>query len=179
MVKNKKQFRKFFKKNLLLISGLVLISVFCIWRYHSSRILSFTTLEQEFFQNYDEGVIPVHIRAYPVGVDVEVKKAQIKDGVWTIYPKSAGYIRNENNLIIYGHNKDQLMGPIRYIKNDAQITLLGNDGEENKYAVIKTDTVEPDNLQYIQATNEDTLTIYTCIGFLDTKRFIVVAKRIN
>lgn len=98
MVKNKKRFKKFFKKNPLVISGLILILIFCVWRYHNARILSFSIEDQEISQNNIEGLIPVHIKAYPVGIDVDVKPASITDGVWTIYPNSAGFVRNGNNL---------------------------------------------------------------------------------
>lgn len=179
MEKNKKKFKKFFKKHALIFFGLILILIFCVWRYHQVRILSFTTKNQEISQNNSEGITPVYIKAYPVGVDIEVKPSSIINGVWTVYPNSAGFIRNKNNLIIYGHNKIDIMGPIRWIKKEARITIKGDDGQDYEYSVVKIDEVAPDNLEYLKSTDEETLIIYTCTGFLDTKRFIVVAKRTN
>lgn len=173
-----KKIKKFFKKNYLIVLGIFLIFVFGLWRYHNLRILSFS-YQPAVNQVESIGFTPKHIKAYPVGVDVDILQAVIVDGIWPVFPNSAGFVTNGNNLIVYGHNKDQIMGPIRYIKNDAVVTLTDSSGGEHEYKVEKTDTVDPDNLMYLQKTDDETLTIYTCTGFWDTKRFIVVAKRIK
>lgn len=163
-----------FNFNLPLVFGIILISVFFVWRYHQVRILSFNTKEvakSEFI-----GIKPTHIKAYPVGVDIDIKPAVIVNGVWPVFPDTAGFINNDNNLIIYGHNKDNILGPIRYIKIGAIVEITGSDNKNYKYEVTKTDTVDPNNLEYIKSTDIETLTLYTCTGFLDSKRFIVVAN---
>lgn len=168
---------KFSSPNLYLISGILLLSIFFIWRYHQVRILSFNTKEIAKV-NYS-GIKPIHIKAYPVGVDVDIKPAVIINGVWPVFPDRAGYTVNDNNLIIYGHNKNDIFGSIRWIKLGAKIEITGSDNKTYFYEVIKIDTVNPDNLSYIQPTVTETLTLYTCTGFLDTKRFIVIANRIK
>lgn len=170
-----KRYYKFLERNLLLISGLFLISIFGIYRYHQVRILTFYT-EESYTQEKNLDFTPTHIKAYPVGVEVDILPATIKDGVWPVFANAAGYVTNGNNLIIYGHNKNEVMGPIRWIKEGAEITLIDQSGNQHKYEVIKTDIVEPDNLSYIQKSDQKILTVYTCIGFLDSKRFVVVAK---
>lgn len=173
---NKKKVSRY---NIPLIVGLVLISIFSLWRYHNVRILSFNTKTVSEFKF--SGVKPVHIKSYPVGVDIDVKDAIINNGVWAIHPNNANYLINSagvgdnGNIIIYGHNRDNIMGPIRYIKIGAIVEILGSNGKTYKYEVVKTDTVDPNNLSYIDETNSETLTLYTCVGFLDSKRFIVVA----
>jgi hypothetical protein len=164
------------QSNKLIFIGLILISIFLIWRYHQIRILSFNT--KEISKINSSSVSPVHIKAYPVGVDVDIKQAVIINGVWPIFPKTAGYIINKNNIIIYGHNKNDILGPIRYIKIGAIVEIKENDNKSYKYEVVKTDIVDPNYLEYIKEKEEETLTIYTCTGFLDSKRFVVVAKRI-
>lgn len=176
----KKEIKKFLKDNFLIILGLFLLSSFVVWRYHQARILSFSSkITPAEIGESTIGFVPSHIKAYPVGVDVDITRATIVNGVWPVFPTTAGYVLNGKNLIIYGHNKDEIMGPIRWIKEDAEITLIDLNGEEHKFKVVKTDEVDPNNLSYIEKTNEETLTVYTCTGFLDSKRFIVVAKRIN
>lgn len=162
--------------------GLILIGVFAVYRYHQVRILSFNTTEIEKIEQ-KSGITPVHIRAYPVGVDIEIQNANITNGLWTIHPDTASYlvtsagIGDNNNIIVYGHNKDVIMGPIRYVAIGALIEVIGSDGEVYEYEVVKKDIVKPDNLSYLKPTEEETLTIYTCTGFLDSERFIAVAKR--
>jgi LPXTG-site transpeptidase (sortase) family protein len=184
MARKKLNFIKFLQSNYLLLVGVLLMSLFAGWRYYQARILSFNTNIVSQFKT--SGIKPIHIKSYPVGVDIDIKDATIdKNGVWAINPNSANYLINSaaigdnGNIIIYGHNKDNIMGPIRHIKVGALIEILGSDGLNYKYEVVKTDIVDPDNLSYIKETNTDTLTLYTCTGFLDSKRFIVVAKKMN
>lgn len=180
MARKTKRFN--FGFNPYLISGLLLIIVFSVWRYHQARILSFNV--SEIAKVNFSGVKPVHIKAYPVGVDVSIKDGVIKDGVWAIYPKDAIYLLgsaglgDSGNTIIYGHNRDDVLGPIRWAKLGSFIDIRGSDGKDYRYEVTKIDTVDPDNLSYIQPTKNETLTLYTCTGFLDSKRFILVAERI-
>lgn len=168
--------------NYPLIIGLLLLSMFVVWRYHSARILSFNTKEAAKVNS--SNVKPVYIKSYPIGIDVDIKDATISNGVWGIHPNSVNFLvssaglGSSGNTILYGHNKDTIMGPIRWVQTGSKIEILGSDNNTYFYEVVKTDTVSPDNLEYIGEKNEETLTLYTCVGFLDSQRFVVVAKRI-
>lgn len=157
--------------------------IFSFWRYHNLRILSFKAESVSIRVN--SSIKPVYIKAYPVGVDVAIKEAGIVNGIWQVHPNEVSYLKTSDgiggssNIILYGHNKINVLGPIRHIKIGAVIELTGSDGNVYKYEVTKTDTVKPDNLVYLNELDRETLTIYTCTGFLDTERFIVVANRIN
>lgn len=164
-----------------LFSGILLLLIFSGWRFHQARILSFNAKEIAKVET-KSGIRPIYIKIYPLGVDVGIKEAVIKDGVWVIHSNEASHlitsagIGDLGNMIIYGHNKDSILGSIRWIKIGAKIELKGSDGKTYFYEVVKTDTVSPDNLEYILPKNGEVLTLYTCTGFLDSKRFIVVAK---
>jgi LPXTG-site transpeptidase (sortase) family protein len=181
--KVKKVYRKEKQGFILLASGISLLLIFSVWRFHQVRILSFNAKEIAKIVS-STGIRPVYIKIYPIGVDVGVKETVIKDGIWVIQPDEASYlvssagIGDKGNMIIYGHNKDTILGPIRYIAVGAKIELKGSDGKTYNYEVTKTDTVDPNNLEYILPKSEEVLTIYTCTGFLDSKRFVVVAKRL-
>lgn len=169
---------------LFLASGILLLLVYSGWRYHQDRILSFNA--KEIAKSvFSTGIKPVYIKIYPIGVDVSIGETVIKDGVWVIQPNKASYltasagIGDKGNMIIYGHNKDNILGPIRYIKAGAKIELKGSDEKTYYYEVLKTDVVNPDNLEYVLPKDEEVLTLYTCSGFMDSKRFVVVAKRIK
>ncbi len=160
-----------------------MIGIFSIWRYYSVRILSFNT---DIITNTSfSGIKPVYIKAYPVGVDTDIKDSVIDNGIWTINPGSANYLLGSaglgdgGNIVIYGHNRNDIFGPLRWVKTGAIISLTGSDEKIYRYEVIKTDIVSPNNLEYIKPATDEILTLYTCIGILDSKRFIVVAKRIN
>ena len=169
------------QNNLLIITGLILISVFGLYRFHQARILSFNTKTLAQIVS-TTGVKPVYIKIYPIGVDVAIKEAVINNGVWTIFDNAAGHlatsvgIGDKGNMVIYGHNKDSIFGPIRWIKIGARIEILGSDKKTYCYQVIKMDTVSPNDLEYVLPKDKETLTLYTCTGFLDSQRFVVVAE---
>lgn len=174
----------FLKSNVLIVLGLLLISIFLVWRYHQERILSFNIKANQNLE-VASGVKPVYIKSYPLGIDVSVKESRIVNGVWTINPNSANFLISskglgeEGNTLIYGHNKNEILGPLRWASVDTIIEVTGSDNTVYKYKVIKTDIVDPDNLKYVLPTESETLTLYTCTGFLDSKRFVAIAKRVN
>lgn len=168
------QSKKLLQQNWSIVIGLLLITVFLLWRYHQVRILSFNT--KEVAKINSTNVIPLHVKSYPVGVNINIKPAVITNGIWPVFSDSAGFVFNEKNMIIYGHNKDNILGPIRYMKTGQTIEILGNDNQKYVYEVNKTDIVDPNYLEYIKPKDIETLTLYTCTGFLDSKRFIVVAS---
>ena len=167
----------------MLLSGLILLGTFFIWKFHQARILSFNTQAVEV-TSQDEGTWPIKLTIPRLRVDLEVREAAIIDGVWQISPDSASHLNvssglgGSGNTIIYGHNKNGVLGPIRWMSPGDIIELTGEDGKIYTYSVEKTVEVEPDNLEYISPKDYEVLTIYTCTGFLDSKRFIIVAKRV-
>ncbi len=183
-IKNTSGLLNFFKGNTSLLFGLLLILIFCVWRYHNLRILSFNT-DSVSLSKVDTGIKPVYIKSYPIGIDVSIKETSIENGIWQVNSESANYLNSSaniggsSNIIIYGHNKDNILGPIRHLKNGADIEITGSDGNIYHYVVTKTDIVKPDNLQYLAKTSDETLTIYTCTGLFDAMRFVVIAKRVT
>lgn len=183
MARNSKNKLSFLVKNPLLLIGLLLLSLFFAWRYYRVRVLSFNV---DKIDKTDQSVIiPRHIKIYPIGVDVDIKTSTISNGVWMTDKNMANYliessgISGGGNIIVYGHNKDTVLGPIRWIKEGNTIEMTGDNNLTYLFKVVKTDIVYPDNLSYIQKTSEETLTIYTCTGIFDSKRFVVVAKPVK
>jgi sortase (surface protein transpeptidase) len=50
-----------------------------------------------------------------------------------------------------------------------------NDGVKKEFKVEYTATVDPSQTYIIDNTKDTRITLYTCTGFLDSKRFVVVA----
>ncbi len=184
----KKKFLKFYRRDksdvILLAFGLLLLGVYSVWRFHQARILSFNLKHYDSVQTERRGTIPVHIKSYPLGVDVKVQETAIVDGVWQISPNSANYLASSarigegGNIVIYGHNTNEILGPIRWAKEGEIIELIDAQGKSHSYKATKIVETDPNDLQYVSVQKEETLTVYTCIGFLDARRFVVVAKPI-
>lgn len=168
-----------------LLFGISLLLIFSGYRFHQARILSFFTKETPQITTQRTGVVPVYIKSYPLGVEIKIKESSVQNGVWQVFPDAVSHldssarIGESGNMILYGHNKDDVLGPIRHARIGGKIELKGSDGKTYGYEVVKTDTVDPNNLEYILPKSEEVLTLYTCTGFLDSKRFVVVAKRIK
>lgn len=151
--------------------------------YQKSRqnILSFSQAP-ELLTEVSEELLPAQILIPNTGVDLAVFPARVEDDIWQISREGASYLSGsgipgrEGNVIIYGHNKNSLFGPIRWLEKEAKIKLLNKRGEEFIYKVVETKTVSPDLIEVLSSTEDPVLTLYTCTGFLDSQRYVVKAK---
>lgn len=167
---------------LLIVLGFFLLIIFLGYRFHQVRILSFWKKPPTISSVERKGVLPVFVKSYPLGVDIKIKESNIENGVWEVFSDAISHLSSSSrigeggNIILYGHNRNDVLGPIRWAKEGEKIELTGEDGKIYLYKVVKTDIVNPDNLEYLLPQDEETLTLYTCIGFFDRQRFIAVAK---
>lgn len=126
---------------------------------------------------------PMRIIVPSVGIDQKVIESKIIDGEWELSDRVANHLTTSSdpggngNIIIYGHNHHSILGNLRYIKEGAQVTIIDIDSLLHTYTVVDTYEVDPDQVELIQPTKEEVLTLYTCSDFLGSKRFIVVAKK--
>jgi LPXTG-site transpeptidase (sortase) family protein len=115
-------------------------------------------------------------------VDTPIETQILQDNHWTISEKEASYLDQsarpgENgNVIIYGHNTRKIMGNIRALKGNEEIKVTTEDGVEHLYLIETIVEVDPNQTEFLEPTEEETLTLYTCSGFMDKQRFIVQAK---
>lgn len=169
----------FQKQGLGLISGgLILIVVFSGWRIRELTRLSFKG--QMRGVNQESQISRVKIDK--VGLDLAVEPAVISDGTWEVSDKGVSHWSNSanpgqgGNIVIYGHNKNNLFGPIRWLSLGDKIEITDKNENKYEYIIKQIVTTNPDDIEYVLPTNEETLTLYTCTGFLDRQRYVVVAK---
>lgn len=168
----------------LLIFGVVLFLFGTYGYFYSRAILSFSKVP-EVTQVVYRKPSPQRIIISDLKINLDVTESRIVSGVWEISNKGASHLNisdnpGENgNIIIYGHNKKVIFGSLPYIRNGSIIKIITEDGLEHDYKVMSKKTVSPNDLSLIMPTNDETLTLYTCTGFLDSKRFVIVAKPIN
>lgn len=168
----------------LFLVGLIFSSAaFSIKGYQEwqQNVLSFSQSPRPL-RRVEEQDLPGRILIPTVKIELPVLPAKVVDNDWETFADSASYLLGsgipgrEGNTILYAHNKNRLFGPIRWLKKDDQITLANKKGEEFIYKVVETKIVSPETVEVLSATQDATLTLYTCTGFLDRDRFIVVAK---
>jgi sortase A len=85
------------------------------------------------------------------------------------------------NVALAGH-RDGFFRPLRNIQTGDAITIQ-TPGIEYEYQVESTEIVSPTDVQVLQASNDNTLTLVTCYPFYYVgpapKRFIVRARQIG
>ena len=168
----------------LILAGVVCFGVifsFKSYQKFRKKRLSFSQ-SPELITEVKEELSPAQILIPSLRIDLPVYPAKIVDRQWEISEKGASYLLGsglpgrEGNVVIYGHNKNSLFGPIRWLEKDREIKVINKKGEEFIYKVVGTKTVSLEKVEVLSPTKDATLTLYTCTGFFDRERFVVVAK---
>jgi len=131
----------------------------------------------------DAKILPNRIIIPDLSIDLPVQKARIVAGYWEVFDSTAGWGEGSGlpgqpgNQIIFAHAREGLFLPLRQIKTGAKVYVFTQD-KWYSYEVKDTKEVYPNQLEVIAPTQDETLTLYTCSGYADTKRMIVIAKRV-
>ncbi len=169
---------------ILIIFGIGMVTVSTVHNIVRFRALS---IDKKIVAEYHAAPavaplpVPTHI-FIKWFVDVDIEKEVYTDNHWTISPDKASYLAQsarpstDGNMIIYGHNLRTVLGNIRALKGNETIVLTLSDGTTRSYKIVSMQQVDPANTKLLSPTNTETLTLYTCAGFLDSQRFVVVAK---
>lgn len=127
--------------------------------------------------------LPTRIIIPSVSIDTPIKKALIIRGYWQVFADSAawgdqsGIPGQIGNQVIFAHKRSGLFLPLKDVKVKDKIYVL-TDGKSYSYEVEEIKEVKPNQIEVIAPTTDETLTLYTCSGFGDIERLIIVAKRV-
>ncbi len=127
---------------------------------------------------------PTNITIPQHGIKTHIKPAEITNGTWQTHDTTASFLTTSmrpgegGNIVIYGHNSKNIFKTLDHVKKDDVIEVQTENGKTYTYEVTRINTVDPSYIENIMPTNHEILTIYTCTGFLDSKRFVVQAKPI-
>lgn len=131
---------------------------------------------------FSEDDLPQRIIIPSLKVDIHVRRSEIVEGYWVVYEDSAGWGEGSGipgrpgNQVVFAHARDKLFLPLKDIEVGSDVYILTKKGWFS-YTVVDLKEVTPDRIEVIEPTEDETLTLYTCSGFGDTKRLIVIAKR--
>ncbi len=124
---------------------------------------------------------PTLIRVDSLGLELQVIPARIVDQNWQITKDGVSYLTTsplpgeQGNSVMYGHNWPAILGGLKHIKVGDQIQVQMSNGQHFTYTVHFVSVVTPDQSHIYANTSDYRLTLYTCTGFLDTKRLVVTA----
>ncbi len=167
----------------------IFVGLFCFaivvaisfYQQYRQKILSFDTAPQ-LVENDSEFLYPAWISVARLKIELPVSPATIKAGIWEISPTGASYLvgsgipGEKGNVVIYGHNKKYLFGPILSLKKGDQIRIKNTKSDEYEYLVEEIKTVTPQEVEILLPGNGASLTLYTCSGLFDSKRFVALAR---
>lgn len=140
-------------------------------------------INQNLLSEKEPSQPPSKIIIPSLNIDLPIVEAKVINGFWEISQTSASHgIGSANpgeigNTIIFAHAREGLFGPLKDIKQGTKVYLLTKD-RWYFYSVKEIKMVDPSQIEEISQTPDETLTLYTCSGFLDSKRLIAKAKRI-
>lgn len=127
---------------------------------------------------------PVKITIPVLSIDLPVKKAKIVNGYWELFDDAAGwgegsaYPDEAGNQVVFAHAREGLFLPLKKIKKGQKIVIYTKD-KWYEYNVEEIKEVLPNQVEVIAPTADEQLTLFTCSGFSDNKRLIIVAKRVS
>lgn len=127
---------------------------------------------------------PVWISIPSVDMELPIVEQAISHGAWGVAQNGISHLNTSARpgetgpIILYGHNTDDRFGPIRWLSKGAHIIVKTTGNNDYTYTVVDTMDVAPDKVSVLLSQKGQTLILYTCDGFADLQRFVVIAKPI-
>jgi LPXTG-site transpeptidase (sortase) family protein len=125
--------------------------------------------------------LPKAVLIPSLDIKLPIFPAKIEKYSWESTTQGVSYLTgspvpgNMGNSILYGHNWSSLLGRLPAVKPGAKIEIVFSDNTKKTFIVSYTSVVTPDQTHVLSASSDSRITIYTCTGFLDTKRFVATA----
>ncbi|HEX7018296.1 MAG TPA: sortase [Patescibacteria group bacterium] len=179
-----RQHRLIFFVTLLFIGLTMMIGGTFYWLYRQT-ILSFKVAPVYQVTAENRGSEPQRVKIGTANIDLPVTPAHIVGGVWETSDTTATHLvtsarpGEKSNIVIYGHNRDHLFKALHDVQAGETVTLVTEDGNEYHYQVSSKTVVTPDQIEVVLPTEKEELTLYTCTGFLDTKRLVIKATPVS
>jgi len=165
--------------------GLVFVAIGLVFLASSFLIKKYNFQEPSAPQKViikEQAIFPKKLVISKVGLSLPIFPRKVISDDWGVSDEGAFYLVNsgklgeKGNVVIYGHNNNELLGPIRWLEVGDLITISDEKGKIFNYKVDEVKTVTLDEVEIISDFGDRRVTLYTCSGFLDKERFVVVGK---
>lgn len=156
------------------------LNLYFYWlRYNPSKLafLFYKPVQREIHAT----VLPVGLTIERLGIHTAIVPSEIQNNKWEVSNEAVSYLDTsalpgqKGNSILYGHNWPELLGKLPQVKPGDEIAIFFSDKSHKTFRVENTATVTPDQVHILSPSKDIRITLYTCTGFLDTKRFVVTA----
>lgn len=166
----------------LFIYGILFLGIALIWNLNQTIQLSFFT--PHVIPVKKMYALPTELIITKVSLDLPIEETAINHGIWQIASNVSHLTISarpgeQGPIIMYGHNTNDRLGPIRWLSVGDLITLKTADNKIHHYKIARTLTVAPNQMDIFTNRQEESLIIYTCDGFADLQRFVLIANPTN
>ncbi len=170
---------------LLVFSGFLflLFGVYLINQRFSAKKIEFDSVSVQAMES--SALTPVRIMIPTLGIDNKIVPSKITNNKWEVADDGISYLQStptpgaRGNSVLYGHNWTSILGSLPKIKTGEKIMIVMDNGEVREFEVNYTSIVDPSNTTILDNSMDTRITLYTCTGFLDSKRFVAIATLIN
>lgn len=159
-----------------------LLTAFLVWQRQVERRLAFEIDQLTAPGEAGAGnTWPVALVIKELNIELPVFPTVLEDGRWETTSEGVSYLVGSaipgeiGNSILYGHNWPNLLGRLLQADQGQEIVIVSSAGEVKRFVIIETAVVTPNQTHVLGQTKDIRLTVYTCTGFLDRKRFVVMA----
>ncbi|OGD92981.1 hypothetical protein A2697_00530 [Candidatus Curtissbacteria bacterium RIFCSPHIGHO2_01_FULL_41_44] len=161
---------------MIVVGASILVATSLVYLYKNFRSPQVLT-ESDYSD--PNSTSPVKIVINDVGINVPVKVARN----YQFSDNEAIFIRSTQNIgtgnsVIYAHNWDGLFGRLQKVKIGDNIAVHLANGKKVNYQISQIHTVPAETVNILKATPDSRLTLFTCTGFFDKDRLVVVAREI-
>jgi LPXTG-site transpeptidase (sortase) family protein len=166
-----------FRTKALFIFGILFLGISLLWHFNQTIQLAFFTPEVVPVKRTQ--AIPTQLIIQKLHMNLPIEQTAIQNGVWQV-SKDVSHLTTsarpgeKGPIIMYGHNTTERLGPIRWLSKGDTIEVKTLD-KTHFYTIDQTMTVTPDRLDIFTKRAGETLIIYTCDGFADLQRFVIIA----
>lgn len=169
------------KRNFCLSLGLIFLLIAASLWYErvTPRRLTFAYASPSHSISRAEAPIGVSIPS--LGISLPIFPATVSNNSWPTTDKGVSYLLSsplpgeKGNSILYAHNWPNLFGRLHQVKIGDKIIIIEKKNTVLSFTVKYTAVVDPKNASILAPSKDKRVTLYTCTGFLDSKRFVVVA----
>ncbi len=162
---------------ILLISAPHITNLFINVSMNEAPIRADTT----FTMPSEDDKQPIRIIIPSLNIDIPVVSSKLHNGYWEVSEYTASFGLGSappgtvGNTVIFAHAREGLFLPLKHIAIGRDIYVLTRH-HWHRYKVEEIREVFPTDVYVVNKTQDNRLTLFTCSGFLDSKRLVVIAK---
>lgn len=114
---------------------------------------------------------------------VPVQAGEVANGKWKLSYETAQFVEvpvaSGSATIVYGHNYLRILGKLEQVRVGQPVEVASDSGGVKMYQIVSKEVIQPNDVARILPSQDSELVIYTCTGFLDSKRLVVHARFIE